>query len=102
MCGAVGWLVAYPAYQRHRAIQEIARVYGQIGRVTVGPKWLLKLGIGLDRVERVELDGPEITDDVLQDISSLTSLRELYLSDTERGIVKCCVLEELKKSGVSC
>ena len=25
---AVGWLVAFPAYQRHRAIQEIERVGG--------------------------------------------------------------------------
>ena len=76
---AVGWFVAWPAYQRHRTIQEIERVGGTVARHTVGPNWLQKLGVGFDRVERVELEGTEITDDVLQDICRLTSLRQLSL-----------------------
>ena len=53
---AVAWLVAFPAYKRHRAIQEIERVGGTVWKETVGPKWLQKLGFGFDRVYVVRLN----------------------------------------------
>ena len=60
---AVGWLVAFPAYRRHRAIQEIERVGGEVGRETVGPLWLSQWGFEFGRVIEVHLEGTEITDD---------------------------------------
>jgi hypothetical protein len=80
---AVAWLVAFPAYKRHRAIQEIERVGGMVYRVTVGPQWLRKWGIVFDRINDVYLKSTEITDDGLQYLSSLSSFRVLYLDDTE-------------------
>jgi hypothetical protein len=79
---AVGWLVAFPAYKRHRAVQEIERVSGWVESETVGPQWLQKLGFGFDRVWMVYLVGTEITDDGLQHLSSLTNLKCLSLSGT--------------------
>ena len=86
---AVAWLVAFPAYEQHKAIQhrmaiqEIERVGGEVIRKTVGPQWLGQWGIGFDRVNVVGLRGTEITDDGLKHLSSLTSLSVLFLGDTE-------------------
>ena len=79
----VGWFVAYPAYQRHRAIQEIERVGGRVDRKQTGPQWLRKWGIGFGRVTGVHLNETERTDDGLKHLGSLTTLTELSLSGTQ-------------------
>ena len=79
---AVGWMVTFPAYERHRAIQEIERVGGYAERTTVGPKWLSQWGFEIGRVVQVELDGTAITDDGLKHFSGLTNLEYLMLGGT--------------------
>ncbi|MBT6483106.1 MAG: hypothetical protein HOK71_00365 [Planctomycetaceae bacterium] len=78
----VGWLVAWPAYKRHRAIQEIERVGGSVRRQDVGPQWLQKLGFSFERVVQVNLHDTSITDDGLRNLSSLTNFRWLVLDRT--------------------
>ena len=80
---AVGSLVAWPAYKRHRAIQEIERLSGEVLREPVGPKWLSRWGIRVTHVNIVALDGTEITDDGLKHLSSLTDLEWLFLNNTK-------------------
>ena len=48
MFAVMGWLFAWPAYERHRAIQEIKRVGEDVGRESVGPQWLSQWSIGRD------------------------------------------------------
>ena len=78
----VGWLVAWPAYQRHRAIQEIERVGGETIRETVGPQWMIQLGFGFHRVTGFILDETEITNDGLKHLSCLNSFHVLSLDGT--------------------
>ncbi|MBT4866284.1 MAG: hypothetical protein HON53_14365 [Planctomycetaceae bacterium] len=80
---AVAWLVAFPAFQRHRAIQEIEGLGGYVLRESTGPQWLSRWGIGFDRVYVVGLDGNKITDDGLNNLSHLPSLRMLGLAETD-------------------
>ena len=79
---AVGWLVAWPAYQRHRAVEEIERGGGEVGRAITGPQWLQKLGIGFDRVVFIDLFRSQVTDETLKHLSRLTSLQVLWLDRT--------------------
>ena len=76
-------LLAFPAYKRHRAIQEIKRVGGTVEMETVGPQWLSQWGIGFERVKTVYLQGSGISDDKLKHLSGLTTLETLYLNDTK-------------------
>ena len=80
---AVGWLVVWPAYQRHRAIQEIERVGGWVVREQTGPQWLRKWGIEFDRVTEVHFDETGITDDGLKHLVGLSSLRTLSLHESQ-------------------
>ena len=77
---ALGWLVAFPAYQRYRAIQEIERVDGVFIRETVGPQSLSQRDIELGRANPVDLGSMNITDDG-HDRSS--TLQEMHLHGTE-------------------
>ncbi|MBT6153202.1 MAG: hypothetical protein HOL01_02015 [Planctomycetaceae bacterium] len=86
----VGWLVAYPAYQRHRAIEEIERLGGAVYYRETGPQWLSRWGINFERVEAVDLrytvktgGGYKATDNTLQYVSSLTSVESLYLGGAD-------------------
>ena len=79
---AVGWLFAFPAYQRHRAIEEIERVGGEIERGSFGPQWLSQWGIKSSRVSRVFLEGTKVNDNTLAHLNCLANLQDLYLNDT--------------------
>jgi hypothetical protein len=79
---AVAWPVAFPAYKRHRAIQQIERMGGFIQRDIVGRQWLRQWGIEFEPVWMVDLKRTRITDDGLQHLTGLTSLQELYLENT--------------------
>ena len=59
----VVWPVAWPAYKQHRAIAEVERLGGSVGRESVGPKWLQQLGFGFDRIVQVNLASTQVTDD---------------------------------------
>jgi hypothetical protein len=80
---AVAWLVAFPAYKWHRAMQETERVGGEVQTETVGPEWLSQWGVGFNRVYWVYLAGTEISDDGLEHFSALANLRYLHLNNTE-------------------
>ena len=116
---AVGWLVGFPAYQRHRAIQEIERVGGKVYRETVGPNWLRQWGIGFERITKVSfcgtgttedwkqilnspsyLDRGDISDDTLKHLGSLTSLESLsfnHTNITEDGLKHLSNLTNLRE-----
>ena len=95
---AVAWLVAFPAYKRHRAIQEIHRLGVGVGRETVGPQWLRSWGVGFDRVVRVDLRNTKLTNNGLKHLSVLKHLQLLSLRDTEvndNGLKHLGMLKEL-------
>jgi len=96
---AVGWLVAWPAYQRHRAIAEIERVGGTVVRDTVGPQWLQKFGIGSNDVI-FDLFRPQATDETLKHLSGLSNLQDLWLDNqgiTDNGLKHLSGLSNLQE-----
>ena len=85
----VGWFVAWPAYQRHRAIAEIERVGGH---AIAGMFWF-------DSVVIVRLDETGIDDEGLTHIGNLTELKFVNLTHTrisDAGLVHLKGMTNLK------
>jgi Leucine-rich repeat (LRR) protein len=107
----LGWRVAVPIYRQFVAIREIERLYGVVRTEPRGPKWLRAsltdkrmkvfddvIGVHfivgratdstvghlgcLTKVEVLELEKTEVTDEGLAQIKGLTNLRKLHLSNT--------------------
>lgn len=78
----VGWLVAWPAYQRHLAIAEIERVGGYAFPTPTAPSWMRRWGY-YRRRHTVYLEDKPFTDSGLSRIDGLANLKYLYMQGTE-------------------
>lgn len=80
----VGWFVAWPAYQQHRAIESMERLGGSVSTIGKGvwPIWCQNWHIGLHVSQWVELDGTRISDAELLHLRSLKKLERLNLNAT--------------------